>query len=217
MATICGKAIRSKDVELRDTHFDGAAERVWDRSRNDGYATVPKTMPLLMRALDELSKGKPLGQTYFALWCATWDNGFIRFARSTDLAYASGFTGPRGVRGWQERVRLLEAYGFVEVVASGSDKLGLAFLPNPNVVVIDLWAKKRRQAPGPYDPLGLAGLQDATMSAFLERAIDVGANDVTRAHARMNAAKRKADAAASPKKPIRLFKRPQPAPSKSGG
>ena len=120
--------------------------------------------------------------------------------------------------GWQERVWLLEACGFVEVVASGGDKLGLAFLPNPNVVLIDLWARKRQQSPGPYDPPGLAGLQDATMSAFLERAIDVGANDVTRAHAKMNAAKRKADAAASPKKPaIRLRKRPSTAPAKSGG
>jgi hypothetical protein len=30
------------------------------------------------------------------------------------------------------------------------------------------------------------------MSAFLERAIDVGANDVTRKHAKINAAKRSA-------------------------
>lgn len=217
MATIRGKAIRTKDIELRDTHFENAADRVWDRSRHDGYATVPKTMPLLIRALDELSKGKPLGQTYFALWCATWDNGFIRFARSTDLAYASGFTGPRGVRGWQERVKLLEGFGFVETVPSGGDKLGLAFLPNPNVVLVNLWARKREQAPGPYDPPGLAGLRDATMSAFLERAIDVGANDVSRAHAEMNAAERKAAAPAEPSKPaLKLRKRPNRAAARRG-
>lgn len=217
MATIRGKAIRTKDIELRDTHFRNAPDRAWDRSRHDGYATVPKTMPLLIRALDELSKGKPLGQTYFALWCATWDNGFIRFARSTDLAYASGFTGPRGVRGWQERVKLLEGFGFVETVPSGGDKLGLAFLPNPNIVLVDLWARKREQAPGPYDPPGLAGLQDATMSAFLERAIDIGANDVTRAHAKMNAAERRADVPARPSKSTFIIRRrPKPAAAKPG-
>lgn len=70
MATLKGKAIRTKDVELRDTFWPDAAKRIWDRGRHDGYATVPKTMPMLMRALDELSKGKPLGATYFALWCA---------------------------------------------------------------------------------------------------------------------------------------------------
>lgn len=193
MPTLKGKAVRSKDIELRDTYFEDAGERLWDRAKHHGFATVPKTMPLLMRALDELSKGKPLGQTYFALFCATWDNGFVRLGRSTDLPYASGFTGPRGVRGWQERMKLLESFGFIEIKASGDQKFGLAFLPNPNIVLLNLWEKRKAQGKGPYDPSGLAGLQEATMSAFLERAIDVGANDVTRAQAKINAAKRKAD------------------------
>lgn len=190
--TLKGKAVRSKDIELRDTYFEDAGDRIWDRTKHHGFATVPKTMPLLMRALDELSKGKPLGQTYFALFCATWDNGFVRLGRSTDLPYASGFTGPRGVRGWQERMKLLESFGFVEIRASGDQKFGLAFLPNPNIILLNLWEKKMTQGKGPFEPEGLAGLKEATMSAFLERAIDVGANDVTRAHAKMNAAKRKA-------------------------
>jgi len=197
--TLKGKAVRSKDIELRDTYFEDAGDRIWDRTKHHGFATVPKTMPLLMRALDELSKGKPLGQTYFALFCATWDNGFVRLGRSTDLPYASGFTGPRGVRGWQERMKLLESFGFVEIRASGDQKFGLAFLPNPNIILLNLWEKKMTQGKGPFEPEGLAGLQEATMSAFLERAIDVGANDVTRAHAKMNAAKRKAaDGEAAP-------------------
>lgn len=199
--TMKGQAVRSKDIELRDTYFEDAGERIWDRKRHHGFATVPKTMPLLMRALDELSKGKPLGQTYFALFCATWDNGFVRLGRSTDLPYASGFTGPRGVRGWHERMKLLESFGFVEIQPSGDQKFGLAFLPNPNIVLLNLWEKKMSQGKGPFEPEGLGGLQEATMSAFLERAIDVGANDVTRAHAKMNAAKRKAgDGEASPAK-----------------
>lgn len=210
VATLKGKAVRSKDVELRDTYFEDAGERLWDRSRHDGYATVPKTMPLVMRALDELSKGKPLGQTYFALFCATWDNGFVRLGRSTDLPYASGFTGARGVRVWQERMKLLESFGFVEIAESGGQKFGLAFLPNPNIALLGLWEKKKAQGSGPFDPPGLGGLQEATMSAFLERAIDVGANDVTRAHAKLNAERRKADADQT--KPMKgRPRRPKPA------
>jgi len=211
--TLKGKAVRSKDIELRDTYFEDAGDRIWDRTKHHGFATVPKTMPLLMRALDELSKGKPLGQTYFALFCATWDNGFVRLGRSTDLPYASGFTGPRGVRGWQERMKLLESFGFVEIRASGDQKFGLAFLPNPNIVLLNLWEKKMAQGKGPFEPEGLGGLQEATMSAFLERAIDVGANDVTRAHAKINAAKRKAgEAEAAPAKPAKpRLRRAKPA------
>ena len=72
--TLKGKAVRSKDIELRDTYFEDAGERIWDRTKHHGFATVPKTMPLLMRALDELSKGKPLGQTYFALFSQSLRN-----------------------------------------------------------------------------------------------------------------------------------------------
>ena len=207
LTTKKGKAVRSKDVELRDTYFADAPDRLWDRNKHDGYATVPKTMPMVMRALDDLSKGKPLGQTYFSLFCATWDNGFVRLARSPDLPYASGFTGPRGVRGWQERMKLLEGLGFVEIEASGAQKFGLAFLPNPNIVLLDLWEKKKAQGTGPYDPPALGGLQEATMSAFLERAIDVGANDVTRAQAKRNAAKRPAEPEPA-KKPV-VLRRPK--------
>lgn len=213
LTTKKGKAVRSKDVELRDTYFADAADRLWDRGKHDGYATVPKTMPMVIRALDELSKGKPLGQTYFALFCATWDNGFVRLARSPDLPYASGFTGPRGVRGWQERMKLLKELGFVEIEASGAQKFGLAFLPNPNLVLLDLWEKKKAQGTGPYDPPALGGLQDATMSAFLERAIDVGANDVTRAQTKRNAAKRSAEEESVPK-PKSVLRRPKAAKPK---
>jgi hypothetical protein len=109
-----------------------------------------------MRALDELSKGKPLGYTYFALFCATWDNGLVRLGRSTDLPYASGFTGPRGVRGWQ-RMKLLESFGFVEIRPSGGQKFGLAFLPNPNIVLLDLWGRSRRRGTDPMIPPVSAG------------------------------------------------------------
>lgn len=63
----------------------------------------------------------------------------------------------------------------------------MAFLPNPNIVLLGLWARKAQHKSGPLEPAGLAALQDATISAFLERAIDVGANDVVQEHARLNA------------------------------
>jgi hypothetical protein len=130
-ATLKGKSIRSKDGGAQGHILARRRRTHLDRDRFDGYTTVPRTMPLLMRALDELSKGKSLGATYFALWCATWDNGFVRLGRSPDLAYASGFIGSRGARGWQERVKLLEAFGFVEIRPTGDQKLGFAFLPIP--------------------------------------------------------------------------------------
>jgi hypothetical protein len=48
--------------------------------------------------------------------------------------------------------------------------------------------RKRSHKGGPIEPLGLAGLQDATASAFLERAIDISANDVLEEHKALVAA-----------------------------
>ncbi len=67
ISTKKGKAVRTKDIELRDTTFPDAGERLWDRSKHHGFATVPKPMPILLRAIAELSKGKPLGPTTLAL------------------------------------------------------------------------------------------------------------------------------------------------------
>ncbi|MFT2215499.1 hypothetical protein ACLJYM_27325 [Rhizobium giardinii] len=104
-------------------------------------------------------------------------------------------------------MKILESFGFVDIRATGDQKFGLAFLPNPNVILLRLWARKKQHEKGPLEPSSLAGLQDTTMSAFLERAIDVGANDVVDEHARLNKVARgeseKEKPAAKPKRRTR--------------
>lgn len=190
MATLRGRAIRNKDTEVRDQFFPDAGERMWDRQRFHGFTTAPRTMPLILRAMNELAeKGKPLAETYLALWCATWDNAFVRLGRAPELAYAAGFTGQRGVRTFFDRVRRLAVLGFVEVRESGGLALGLAFLPNPHIVLLRLWEQRNAPTTSPELREALKGLTESTYNAFLERAIDVGCNDVERELARLSAAK----------------------------
>lgn len=189
VATLRGRAIRSKDTEIRDQFFPDAEARMWDRQRFHGFTTVPRTMPLIQRAMNELAeKGKPLAETYFALWCATWDNAFVRLGRAPDIAYAAGFTGQRGVRTFYDRVRRLAVLGFVDVRDSAGQAMGLAFLPNPHVVLLRLWECRNDHAATPELLTALKGLTESTYNAFLERAIDVGCNDVERELARLAAA-----------------------------
>ena len=43
-----------------DIHFPNTPEVfVWRRKRNDGYTTVPRTLPIAMQAIDVQSKGQP--------------------------------------------------------------------------------------------------------------------------------------------------------------
>jgi len=178
MTTQRGKAIRNRDHALRDSLFDEAEDRLWDRNRFHGFATIPKTMPYVCRILDELSKGQPLASTYLALWCATWDDAFIKLGRTPDLAFAAGFSGQRGVRTFQDRVRKLVDLGFVEVAPSGAQALGLAYLPNPHIQIMRLYAAKIAPTDNPDMKAKTAGMQAATYNAFIERAQEIDSTDI---------------------------------------
>lgn len=179
MPTARGKAIRDRDIDIRDTLFEEADVRLWDRSRFHGFATIPKTMPYVCRILDELSKGQPLASTYLALWCWTWDNAFVKLGRMSDLAFAAGFSGQRGVRTFQDRLKRLVELGFVEVAPSGLQPLGLAFLPNPHMRIMRLYEAKMSPQGDPSLKATAAGIQASTYNALIERAQEIGCSDIT--------------------------------------
>lgn len=175
--TTRGRAIRERDIQLRDSLYPGAAERLWDRQRFHGFATIPKTMPYICRILDEMSKGAPLASTYLALWCATWDNAFVKLTRLPDLAFSAGFSGQRGSRTFQDRLKRLADLGFAEIQPSGSHVFGLVFLPNPHIVIMRHHEAKLRGTDAAAK-LKASGMQEATFNAFLERAQEIDATDV---------------------------------------
>jgi hypothetical protein len=88
-------AIIKKQLAQRELLWPNAEPDLWNRTANKGFATIPKTMPLILQIMDELSKGRPLSSTYLGLWCATWDNSMVNAAKHQELAHASGFSGQR--------------------------------------------------------------------------------------------------------------------------
>ena len=68
-----------KAAKLRKDFWpDIKDEDLWDRLRNDGFTTVPRTMALIMGIIDGLSnKGQPAGQAYFVLWCHVFYESFV--------------------------------------------------------------------------------------------------------------------------------------------
>ena len=54
-------------------------------------------------------------RVYLELLARHIDEGVIRMSTEEDHAYAAGYEGPRGVRSWRERMKLLESNGFVKV------------------------------------------------------------------------------------------------------
>lgn len=203
--------IAENELALRDSMWPDAGDREWRRRAYGGFITLPKTLPLLSRAMDEMSKNFPVSQTYVALWSFTWDNAFVRLKNLDEIAFAAGFTGQRGVRTLQDRLKRLDALGFIDLKASGSNRMAFAFLPNPHVVLFELQEALTSKTGDPDRKALAQGLQEGTWNAFLGRAQEIGCKDV-RALLDARSGKTAAAAAAAtitaPRKRLKLQTKP---------
>lgn len=162
-----GKAVSDKQLRLRDSLWPEAPHCIWDRKVERGFATIPKTMPLILKIMDEMTKGAPVSSTYLTLWCCTWDNGFASLANRAAMVNASGFGGQRGDYTWVRRMRALEEFRFIDIKPGKHGPMTNAIIWNPHLVI--RWHRKQKTP----------GLVEASYNALLEWALDIGAKDMT--------------------------------------
>lgn len=160
-------AIAARYLELRDSLWPGTEPALWDRNAYKGFATIPKTMPLILKIMDEMNKNTPVSATYLALWCSTWDNSYVALSKPQDLALAAGFSGQRAVYVWSQRMRLLQAQGFIDIKPGKSGPLGHAIIWNPHFAI--RWHHEQKTP----------GLHEASYTALVEWALEMGAKDMT--------------------------------------
>lgn len=97
--------------ELREPFWpEISPEQIWDRKKSKGFTTIPRQMPYFLQAMDALSSGRPVSQTYLALWFRGYDEAVVKLEHQ-DMAFESGFTGQRGVQTWRDRVKILSELG----------------------------------------------------------------------------------------------------------
>jgi hypothetical protein len=163
------RAITQKQIDLRNQLWPDVDKAVWDRTLYKGFTTIPKTMPLILKIMDEMTKNTPVSDTYLSLWCSTWDNSFVSLSKPGELAYTSGFTGNRAEYTWGTRVKLLQELRFVDVKAGKSGPSSHALIWNPHFVI--RWHYQQKTP----------GLRDESYGALLEAAIELGVKDMTNA------------------------------------
>ena len=166
-------AITKKQMALREQLWPGASEYLWDRQartdagyRHTGFTTIPKTMPLILKIMDEMSKNHPLSATYLTLWCSTWDNSFVTLSKPREMAYASGFGGQRGEQTWAARMKRLHDLHFIDIKPGSAGPLGYAIIWNPHKVV------------NFHHDQHTPGLREASYNALVEWALNIGAKDM---------------------------------------
>lgn len=195
-----GGEIAKKQLVLRDHLWPGMAPHLWDRKAHKGFTTIPKTMPLILRIMDEMTKGAPVSSTYMTLWCSTWDNGFVERIRPDEMAFASGFGGQRGEHTWAARMKKLEELRFISLKAGKAGPMTHALIRNPHHALRE------------HHEAGTPGLMEASYSALIARALDVGANDMFeelpgRATAPASAPPPAPAAAAAKRRPLKRVKK----------
>ncbi|MEL4382663.1 hypothetical protein AAEI00_20445 [Shewanella algae] len=146
---LAGKATQDSRREelLQQKWGEDALKEIalWDRNEHNGWTTVPRTMPYICHILDKLGdKGKPLAQTYMALWARMTDQSLIEIREKDTLAYESGFSGQRAVHTWTSRMKTLKELGFIDAKRGTCGDYQYTLVLNPLKVIHDLYKDKAK-------------------------------------------------------------------------
>lgn len=169
MALILAKAksaAKRRKIELREKLWPGVTEKhLWDRHNRDGFATVPRTLPLMLTIMNDLAeKGQPIGSAYLELWCRLRDEGFLNLSQPQEMAFASGFTGQRALYTWRDRLSKLRDLEFISFKDGPNGEFSYALFWNPYHVIRRHFEAGR--------------VSDAKWQALIFRASEIGADDL---------------------------------------
>jgi hypothetical protein len=155
---------RERQLKLRGNLWSKIKPtELWDRT-HDGFATMPRTMPIILEILNSLSKGFPVSSTYLDLWCRDFGESFVTLNKPPEMAFSAGFSKQRGIRTWKSRIEILAKLGFIVLAKGPSGPASHALILNPYLVIKRLNDKGK--------------IEEGLYNALFERALEVGADDL---------------------------------------
>lgn len=102
-----------------------------------GWFRAPRTLPLILMLLSDkgISGRSDLTGVYLELLARHRDSGIVELVTPGEHSYGAGYSGARGVRTWQERMKLLEELGFIKSKESGNQRYKYVLLVHPTIAV----------------------------------------------------------------------------------
>lgn len=164
-------------------HFPNfGAAWVWRRKTNDGFTTLPRTLPIVMQAIDAQTKGKPAGHTLFCLWVRSPDHPLVTIENPATFASEAGFSGERAVDTWRKRMKRLRELWMIQTKPGPSGEFHYVLLINPNAAME--WMRTK------------GWVQDGLYGRFVDRLIEVGGfGEIEQVHESWKAQREAAEAA----------------------
>ena len=148
--------------DLRKSLWPESDTEVWNRKKEKGFCTIPRTLSLTMTLIDDLLKGKDASHVYLDIWCRSFDEGLVEVSDEEAFAFSSGYTSSRrSVRTWRERIEFLNQMGFIRVHPHGNRKFGYFMLRHPHLVIKELKVQGK--------------IPDQWWAAYVKRASEIGA------------------------------------------
>lgn len=121
--------------KIRKKFFPG--EDAWTGENEVGWFKAPRTLPLILSLISSKAISGKCDPTpaYLELWARHMGEGVIEMRHEGEHAYAAGYVGARGIRTWQERMKLLEANGIIKVKHIGGQRYKYVLLVHPTAIV----------------------------------------------------------------------------------
>ena len=160
-ATVKRLNMAERAQQQMELHFPGVAPAwIWRRKTNDGFTTLPRTLPLIMQAIDAQTKGQPAGHVLFCLWARSPDHPLVTIENPATFASEAGFAGERAVDTWRKRMKRLRDLWLIQTKPGPSGEFHYVLLINPNAAME--WMR------------GQKWVQDGLYGRFIDRLIEVG-------------------------------------------
>jgi hypothetical protein len=102
-----------------------------------GWFRAPRTLPLILMLLSDkgISGKSDLSGVYLELLARHRDSGIVEMMSPGEHSYGAGYSGARGIRTWQERMKILEELGFIKTKESGNQQYKYVLLVHPTIAV----------------------------------------------------------------------------------
>jgi hypothetical protein len=109
-----------------------------------GWFRAPRTLPLILMLLSDkrISGKSDLSGVYLELLARHRDSGIVDMVTAGEHSCGAGYSGARGIRTWQERMKILEGLGFIKSKESGNQQYKYVLLVHPTIAVQRLFEKK---------------------------------------------------------------------------